>query len=320
MSEQATPSSMSTKKRSLSSPEFNLDLKKNRVHISSLSESESDVSLVEDRNMASNIDTDTNTVTADTDVMADHSTPLTQLTLQDAHLKKIATFIEEAFQPKLNTLVQDSIQSQLAGLVTSIVNGVLEGLNAKITSLETENIELKKRISKLETVADNAEQYSRRNCLRISGINENPNECTDSIVLDLAKAIDVELKIEDIDRSHRLGKPGSEASPRSKPRDIIVKFATYRMRQKVYKSRTLTKERNYRRVFINEDLTILRSQLLYEARRRVKSKQLKSAWSSDGTILVKHIDDNGTVSRVTCESDLPAYVPLPNEPGTRSTR
>ena len=139
MSEQATPSSMSTKKRSLSSPEFNLDLKKNRVHISSLSESESDVSLVEDRNMASNIDTDTNTVTADTDVMADHWTPLTQLTLQDAHLKKIATFIEEAFQPKLNTLVQDSIQSQLAGLVTSIVNGVLEGLNAKITSLETEN-------------------------------------------------------------------------------------------------------------------------------------------------------------------------------------
>ena len=130
----------------------------------------------------------------------------------------------------------------------------------------------------------------------------------------------VELKIEDIDRSHRLGKPGSEASPRSKPRDIIVKFATYRMRQKVYKSRTLTKERNYRRVFINEDLTILRSQLLYEARRRVKSKQLKSAWSSDGTILVKHIDDNGTVARVTCESDLPAYVPLPNEPGTRSTR
>ena len=146
------------------------------------------------------------------------------------------------------------------------------------------------------------------------------NNKKDSIVLDLAKAIDVELKIEDIDRSHRLGKPGSEASPRSKPRDIIVKFATYRMRQKVYKSRTLTKERNYRRVFINEDLTILRSQLLYEARRRVKSKQLKSAWSSDGTILVKHIDDNGTVSRVTCESDLPAYVPLPNEPGTRSTR
>ena len=128
MSEQATPSSLSTKKRSLSSPEFNL--KKNRVHISSLSESESDVSLVEDRNMASNIDTDTKNVTADTDVMADHSPQLTQLTLQEAQLEKIATFIEEAFQPKLNKLVQDSIQSQLAGLVTSIVNDVLDGLKA----------------------------------------------------------------------------------------------------------------------------------------------------------------------------------------------
>ena len=43
--------------------------------------------------------------------------------------------------------------------------------------------------------------------------NENPNECTDSIVTDLARATDDELKIEDIDRSHRFGKPDPEASP-----------------------------------------------------------------------------------------------------------
>ena len=62
------------------------------------------MSLVEDRNMASN--TDTTNVAVDTDVMADHPPQLTQLTL---HLETIATFIEEAFQPKLNKLVQDSI-------------------------------------------------------------------------------------------------------------------------------------------------------------------------------------------------------------------
>ena len=38
---------------------------------------------------------------------------------------------------------------------------------------------------------------------------------------------------------------------------------------------TLTKDRGHKGVFINEDLTKARSTLLYEARRRGKSGQLK---------------------------------------------
>ena len=70
-------------------------------------------------------------------------------------------------------------------------------------------------------------------------------------------------------------------------------------------------------MFINEHLTRSRGALLYEARRRVKSRQLKSAWSMDGAIMVKLNDTNpdinfdGTVKRITSESDLPPYVPLP---------
>ena len=80
------------------------------------------------------------------------------------------------------------------------------------------------------------------------------------------------------------------------------------MRAKFYKSRVLTKSRGYRGVYINEHLTTTRSKLLYQARRRVKSEQLKSAWSFDGVIFVKHFDD--TVERIFAESDLPEFIPL----------
>ena len=170
---------------------------------------------------------------------------------------------------------------------------------------------MKKRVEKLEISADNAEQYSRRNCLRSSGVSEINDEVNDNIVLDLATAIDADIKLEDIDRSHRLGKPkfrdSSDDTP-ARPRDIIIKFSTYRARQKVYKARALTKQRGYKGIFINEDLTKNRSQPLYEARRRFKSKQLQGAWSSDGTILIKHFDN--TVVKITSVSQLPVFVPL----------
>ena len=47
-----------------------------------------------------------------------------------------------------------------------------------------------------------------------------------------------------------------------RPRDIIVKFSSYRTRRKVYGARTKTKDNGYRGVYINEDLTKLRNMLL----------------------------------------------------------
>ena len=210
------------------------------------------------------------------------------------------------------------------------MSGVLEGLNKKLDTLEKQNDDLRKenedlakanddlqtRVTKLESAVDAAEQYSRRNCLRISGYEERTPENTDTIVLDIANAIGVDLDVRDIDRSHQLGQPGTAAEPRTKHRDIIVKFSTYRARNKLYKARTLTKDKGYKGVFVNEDLTRSRSKLLYEARTRVKSGQLKSAWSSDGTVLIKtNINDEDVVSKVNSLLDLPNYIAPPPSHG-----
>ena len=83
--------------------------------------------------------------------------------------------------------------------------GVLEGLQTKVATLEKENQDLRDRVEKLEAKADAAEQYSRRNCLRITGVPEDKAADTDRYVLDLSRAIGEEIVLTDIERSHHAG-------------------------------------------------------------------------------------------------------------------
>ena len=73
--------------------------------------------------------------------------------------------------------------------------------------LEHENAEHKKRVSQLEATADVSERHIWRNSLRIAGIPEGLED-TDERVLDLARDIDVDIYLNDIDRSHQVGKQG----------------------------------------------------------------------------------------------------------------
>ena len=114
------------------------------------------------------------------------------------------------------------------------MDGVLCGLKEKNSSLEDENTTLKDRVAMLEVKVDKAEQYSRRYCLRLSGLPETKDESVDGKIMELAAAIDADLTITEIDRAHRLGKPRGEAS-KTKPRDIIIKFISFRAHPKTPK-------------------------------------------------------------------------------------
>ena len=70
--------------------------------------------------------------------------------------------------------------------------------------------------------------------------------------------MNVDMELADIDRSHRVGRPGQ-----GKQRDIIVKIVSYRMRRKLYGVRVQTKSNGLKGVFINEDLTRVRSRIQY---------------------------------------------------------
>ena len=193
--------------------------------------------------------------------------------------------------------LKDEIASVVKTAVAEAVDTQLKQVKEDNKRLLDENESLKVRVSELESIAEQSEQYSRRNSLRISNIPEGEEEETDAIVLEIADALNVDIRGYDIDRSHRVGKPDT-----NKKRDILVKFATYRARQRIYGARANLKKTTYNGVYVNEDLTKSRSKLLWEARQKVKGDFLWGAWSADGRLFLKDVKDK--VHKLTCSGDI----------------
>ena len=193
----STPSTPSTsQKRSLTSPDFPLDLKKNKFHLSPGSDT---VDLLESEMFQEEA---TAMEDATGGAPEPEPEPKVNITLRESDILQISSVLKTTFK--------DEIRGELTKTVKDIVDGVLLGLSQKIKSLtdenenlRKENTDLKARVDKMETAAEVAEQYSRRNCIRISGIPEDENEKTDDTILHVARTMDVNLDIEEIDRSHR---------------------------------------------------------------------------------------------------------------------
>lgn len=123
---------------------------------------------------------------------------------------------------------------------------------------------------------DELEQYSRRSCLRISGIPESGDEDVPKLVLELANRVGADIRPCDKDRAHQVGKVkpseitgtgGVRArSTQHNGREIIAKFQNYNSRLKLLKGRAVLREVK-ERIFINEDLTQNRKSLSYECRQ-----------------------------------------------------
>lgn len=234
----------------------------------------------------------------------------------------VATELKQQMLPEIKALIQresPDINSIVRNAVDSAVERINETLMKEINSLQKKNeelstenkdlkesvIEMKGKIKNLEQTADDCEQYSRRNSIRITGRSETNNEDTDKIVLDMARDLDIQLTLADIDRTHRVGKVRD-----GRKRAILVKFATYRARRNLYSKRMeLRNKPQWQGTYINEDLTVRRSELLYKARLYVRARLLKSSYSSDGRIYVKDRADRKHL--ITLESDLQAFGTIP---------
>ena len=161
---------------------------------------------------------------------------------------------------------------------------------------------------------DALEQYTRKNSLEIHGIPENLYTDTESVVIKIASAIDVDIKPEDIEISHKLHR----ATKGSRP--IIVKFCSHKTKTRLYKERI--KLRNVRisnifqsyssaieardHIFINENLTSYRRHIANQAFQLKKAKTLASVWTLDGKIFIKCSPDDQPI-RIFSEDDLEEF-------------
>ena len=94
----------------------------------------------------------------------------------------------------------------------------------------------------------------------------------------IATEIGINIYEEDIDRTHRLGKPNRGDG---KPRPIIVNFTHYNIRNKVYQYKSNLKGKRY---LITESLTSHRMKLLKEAQQKYG---ITNVWTSDELILYR---------------------------------
>ena len=168
----------------------------------------------------------------------------------------------------------------------------LEFFSNKFDELERENKKKNEKIKELEETidilteknksltsdVDELEQYSRRNCLLLHGVQENENKNTDDIVLKtMSEELNIEIKENDLVRTHRIGNRNRKDG---QPRAIIVKFTCCAIRNKIYSNQKKLKGKIF---LITESLTSRRYNLFKEAQDKYGVKNL---WTSDGRILL----------------------------------
>ena len=119
----------------------------------------------------------------------------------------------------------------------------------QISELKNEVKSLSEKAETMDRSLDHREQYFRRTCLLIHDVKENKKENTDEVVTEFfEKEVKEKLSVNDIDRSHRLGKKQTG----SRPWPIIIKFARYNVHNVIFRKKKILKDKA---VSITENLT-----------------------------------------------------------------
>ena len=138
-----------------------------------------------------------------------------------------------------------------------LLNKRMDDQDTKISQLEDKIAVLTASNAALKAQSDNQEQYSRRQCLRIKGIDKTEDEsssaCVDKVIK-VCRKLKVNVDKPDIDRAHRIGKDRST---------MIVKFHSFSKRTELYKARNKQENPGLK---IHLDITKDRLTLLDKAR------------------------------------------------------
>ena len=197
------------------------------------------------------------------------------------------------FKPYLSNfkLFFKSIVAQLddTNEKVSVLNSKCDDLQSKYEvskavsdRLYAEKLKLDNKIHDLVDSINDLEQYSRRNCLLIHGVEEKDRENTDKLALDVFNNnLEINTTVNDICRSHRIGKKRP-----NKTRPIIVKFLSYRSRKQVFGNKRKLKGSS---ISVSESLT----KTNYDLFRKTQDSLGKSnVWTFDGRICFKTEDDD----------------------------
>lgn len=213
-----------------------------------------------------------------------------------------------------NCISTDDKITQLQRQLTDLVERKFAFIETKLTVIDKiceENKQLKDTILELTSRIDSIDQYSRRNNLEVQGVLESKGENIIKVVESLGDAIDCPIPAKDIDVAHRV----RASLDHSGPRNIIIKFTSRMMKDKVIAAAKLKRRSGDsiqpglslpnlgNSIFINEHLT-RKNKILYKTARD-KARQLgyKYIWIRNCIIHVRK-GDRSSVVAISTDADI----------------
>ena len=171
----------------------------------------------------------------------------------------------------------------------------LDEKDAIITLMETKITALTKKVRENYFEQDAQAQYIRSENIKIQSIEYQTGEDTNKIVKDVFKYCGVPITDNDISTSHRLmSKEKMDAQITPANRDTKIPAIIVRVNRRDLKTKLLEYKKtittnaecpdNLRKAMMYEDVTPLRSRIMYQLRNRNNKKEYRYVWSKGGRI------------------------------------
>lgn len=192
--------------------------------------------------------------------------------------------------------VKNMVQANVSDIKASTEKIAL--LEHSVQTLSKENIELKMKINEQE-------QYSRGNCLEITGVPQPNGECTIATVQQVCAALGHRLDTSLVDSCYRL-----KANPNlpNQPKTIMIKFTKKSEKDKILELRKVKRDfltanldtslsgliKKHNTIYVNESLTLYNKYLYAKAKQFKRENNIKYLWIKGGNIYMKKSESSTT--------------------------
>ena len=224
-------------------------------------------------------------------------------------LELSANTLKKLSKDELTSIILE-YRTKLDNMSTNI-NVELTSLKNRFTKMESEllitrrvNDKLVKQNRLLERKCAANEQYSRRECLEVTGIPDNiPNSDLEDTVLKIFSETGVTINPRDVEACHRLNQ-------KSKPKKVIIKLSKRKDVARVMYNKKKLKSIDSKtfglpsgcKIYINESLCKYYKYLWMKCKLLQARDCIQSFWVVNGSIRIKHQSDE--VTPVTHIDDL----------------
>ena len=208
--------------------------------------------------------------------------------------------------PDMTLAITDQLLKEMIELVNVTVSDLREEFDEKLKDKDLKICDLQNENRELRYQLDASQQYSRRENLKIIGVEYKENEDVKKIVKDIAAHVGVPIEDKDISVAHRLNTSDDKEDPTEttesgKPKripSIIVKFVQRDVKTAIFNARSQNVKKAgspHPNAAIYEDVTPLRSRIMYQLRNRKDqgdNRKWRYVWSREGRIYCRTLEQS----------------------------